>query len=188
MSMKMVVAGLFMSLDGVVESPNKWQFDSFDEDMGAAEVDTLIAETDTVILGRTTYEEWPSYWPAASEDLDFASYINDAPKYVVSTTLEEPLEWRNSTLIKGDVAEAIGELTSQPGKDIAVQGSPTLVRSFLQNDLLDKLKLVIHPGVVGGGGKRLFEDGRAPKRLLLTDTKTTRTEVVILTYEPKDLR
>jgi dihydrofolate reductase len=186
MIMKKVVAGLFMSLDGVVESPDKWQFDSFDEDMGA-EVDALIAETDTVLLGRTTYEEWASYWPATTEDLDFASYINDAPKYVVSTPLEEPLEWRNSTLIKGDVAEAIGELKSQPGKDIAVQGSPTLVRSLLQNDLLDKLKLMIHPVVVGGG-KRLFEDGRAPKRLRLTDTKTTRTGVVILTYEPKDPR
>jgi dihydrofolate reductase len=185
MSKKKVVAGLFMALDGVVESPDKWQFDSFDEDM-VAEVDTLIAETDTVLLGLTTYEEWASYWPATTEDLDFASYINDVPKYVVSTTLEEPLEWRNSTLIRGDVAEAIGELKSQPGKDIAVQGSPTLVRSLLQNDLLDKLKLMIHPLVEGG--KRLFEDGRAPKRLLLTDTKTTRMGVVILTYEPKDPR
>lgn len=184
--MKKVVAGLFMSLDGVVDSPDKWQFDSFDEDMGA-EVDTLIAETDTVLLGRTTYEEWASYWPATTEDLDFASYINDAPKYVASTTLEEPLEWRNSTLVKGDVVEAIGKLKSQPGKDIAVQGSPTLVRSLLENDLLDKLKLMIHPVVIGGG-KRLFEDGRAPKRLRLTDTKTTRTGVLILTYEPKDPR
>jgi dihydrofolate reductase len=147
MSMKKVVSGLFMALDSVVESHDEWQFDSFDEDMGA-EVDTLIAETDTILLGRTTYDEWTSYWPATTEDLDFASYINDAPKYVVSTTLEEPLDWRNSTLIKGDVAEAIGELTSQPGRDIAVQGSPMLVRSLLQNNLLDKLKLMIH-SVVG---------------------------------------
>jgi dihydrofolate reductase len=90
-------------------------------------------------------------------------------------------------LVKGDVAEAIGELKSQPGKDIAVQGSPTLVRSLLENYPLDELTLMIHPVVVGSG-KRLFEDERAPKRLRLTDTKTTRTGVVILTYEPKDPR
>lgn len=180
--MRKTTAGLFISLDGVTESPDKWQFDSFDEDM-AAELTAFEQETDTILLGRVTYEEWAPYWPNSTDE-PFASFINDTPKHVVSTTLQKPLEWRNSTLVEGDVAEEIGKLKSQPGKNIAACGSPTLVRSLLQNDLLDELTLMIHP-VVAGGGKRLFEDGGSVKRLELADSKTTRTGVSILKYRPK---
>jgi dihydrofolate reductase len=180
-TMRKVIAALFISLDGVTESPDKWQFDHFDDEMMAAMTSQLDAQ-DAVLLGRVTYQEWASYWPTSTDE-PFASYINNAPKYVVSTTLEEPLEWQNSTLIKGNVAEEIDKLKQQPGKNIGVAGSSTLVESLLQDDLLDELTLMVHP-VVAGAGKRLFEDGRALKRLKLVDSKTTSTGVSILTYQP----
>lgn len=180
--MRKITAGLFISLDGVTESPNEWQFDNFDEDM-AAEMTAFTDGTDTILLGRITYEEWAPYWPNSTDD-SFAPFINDTPKHVVSTTLEEPLEWRNSTLVEGSLAEEISELKRRPGKNIAVAGSPTLVRSLLDHDLLDELTLMVHPVVVGSG-KRLFEGGGDTKRLELADSKTTRTGVSILTYRPK---
>lgn len=185
--MRKVVAGLFISLDGVTESPDKWQFEHFDEDMMAA-MAVHTAESDTVLLGRVTYQEWAPYWPNSTDDL-FAPHINNAPKYVVSTTLDgvEWGQWDNASLISGDLAEAIADLKRQPGNNIAVEGSPSLVESLLQDDLLDELTLMIHP-VVAGGGKRLFEDGRALKRMRLVDSKTTATGVSILTYQPRDLR
>ena len=181
--MRKVVAGLFISLDGVTESPDQWQFDHFDEDMMAT-MGAHIAEVDTVLLGRVTYQEWAPYWPTSTDE-PFASHINNTPKYVISTTLDK-VEWKNATLIKGNLAEEIARLKQQPGKNIAVEGSPTLVRSLLQNDLLDELTLMLHP-VVAGSGKRLFKDGGDLKRLKLVDTKTTRTGVVILTYR-SDIR
>ena len=179
--MRQVVAALFVSLDGVAESPDKWQFEHFDDEM-MAEMASQIAEQDAVLLGRVTYQEWAQYWPTSTDE-PFASFINDTPKYVISTTLEEPLEWQNSTLIKGNVAEEIAALKRQPGKYIGVAGSPTLVEALLQDDLLDELELMVHP-VVAGGGKRLFKDGRALKRLRLVDSKTTSTGVSILAYRP----
>ena len=178
--MRKVVAGLFISLDGVVESPDQWQFDHFDEDM-AAGMSAQLATQDAVLLGRVTYAEWASYWPTAADE-PFASYINNVPKLVVSTTLKK-VEWKNSTLIKGDLAEAIARLKQQPGKSIGVAGSPTLVRSLLNSGLLDELILMIHPVIVGKG-KRLFQDGDALKRLKLVNSKTTRTGVLIVTYQP----
>jgi len=180
--MKKVVAGLFISLDGVVESPDKWQFDHFDEDMMAA-MDSQIGAQDAVLLGRVTYQEWAPYWPTSTDE-PFASFINNTPKYVVSTTLGK-VEWKNSTLIKGNLAEAIANLKQQSGKNIGVAGSPTLVRSLLHNDLLDELTLMVHPVVVGRG-KRLFTDGSDLKRLKLVDSKTTRTGVLIVTYQPAE--
>ena len=141
-----------------------------------------IAAEDTILLGRVTYQEWAPYWPTSTDE-PYASHINNTPKYVVSTTLNK-VEWKNSTLIKGNLAEAIARLKQQPGKNIGVAGSPTLVRSLLQNDLLDELILMVHPVVVGSG-KRLFKDGDNLKRLNLEDSKTTRTGVVILTYQPR---
>ncbi|MBI5304935.1 MAG: dihydrofolate reductase [Chloroflexi bacterium] len=178
--MRKVVAGLFISLDGVTESPDKWQFDHFDEDMMAS-MSAHIAGEDTILLGRVTYEEWAPYWPTSTDE-PYASHINSTPKYVVSTTLNK-VEWKNSTLIKRNLAEEITKLKQQPGKNIGVAGSPTLVRSLLQNDLLDELILMVHPVVVGNG-KRLFKDGGALKRLRLVDSKATRTGVMLLTYEP----
>jgi dihydrofolate reductase len=175
-----VVAGLFISLDGVTQSPDKWQFDHFDAGLMAA-MGAHIAEEDAVLLGRVTYQEWASYWPTSTDE-PYASHINNTPKYVVSTTLEK-VEWKNSTLIKGNLAEEITKLKQQPGKNIGVAGSPTLVESLLQNDLLDELTLMVHPVVVGGG-KRLFKEGHDLKRLKLMDSRTTSTGVVILTLQP----
>ena len=181
--MRKITAGLFVSLDGVVGSPEKWQLPYFGEDMGEA-VGAAMAAADAMLLGRVTYQEFASYWPGvSSEEQSFAGYMNDTPKYVVSTTLEEPLGWNNSTLIKGNVAEEVARLKQQPGKNIGITGSATLVRSLLRDDLLDELGLMVHPVVVGSG-KRLFEEGGAPKGLKLVDSKTFSTGVVYLTYQP----
>jgi dihydrofolate reductase len=175
-----VVAALFISLDGVVEAPNKWQFDNFDEDMGAT-MGAQLATMDTVLLGRVTYQEWAPYWPTSTDE-PFASFINNTPKYVVSTTLNI-VEWQHSTLLKGDLAEGIATLKQQPGRNIGVTGSPSLVRSLLQNGLLDELTLLVHPVIVGRG-KRLFKDRGDLKRLKLVESKATRTGVLIATYTP----
>ena len=182
--MRKVNAGLFISLDGVTESPGEWQFDHFDDDMMAT-MSAHIAAEDTILLGRVTYQEWAPYWPTATDE-PYASHINNTPKYVVSTTLDkvEWGKWDNPSLIKGNLAEEIARLKQQPGQNIGVSGSPTLVRSMLQNDLLDELTLMIHPVVVGSG-KRLFTDGGDLKRLKLVDSKTTKTGVSILTYQPR---
>jgi dihydrofolate reductase len=182
--MRKVTSGLFISLDGVTESPDRWQFDHFDEDM-AAGMATQLASVDAVLLGRVTYEEWAGYWPTSSDE-PFASFINQTPKYVVSTTLKK-VDWQNSALLKGSLAEELSRLKQRPGKDILVAGSPTLVRSLLQDDLLDELMLMVHPVVVGSG-KRLFPDGGALRRLELVHSKTTRTGVLIATYQPLERR
>jgi dihydrofolate reductase len=112
-------------------------------------------------------------------------HINSVPKFVVSATLEEPLEWNNSTLIKGNVAREIAKLKRRPGKDVTILGSGALVQSLLCEDLLDELRLMVHPLDLGGG-KRLFEDGVDRKALELVDSRTFSTGVVYLTYQPAD--
>ncbi|HET6261855.1 MAG TPA: dihydrofolate reductase family protein [Chloroflexia bacterium] len=180
--MRKVTAGLFVSLDGVVESPERWQLPYFNDEMGEA-VGAAMAATDAMLLGRVTYQEFASYWPGVSaQDQTFADHMNNTPKYVVSGTLEGPLEWNNSTLIRGNVAEEIARLKQQPGKNIGITSSATLVHSLLQDDLLDELGLMIHPVVVGTG-KRLFGEGGALKALKLVDSKTFSTGVVTLTYQ-----
>ncbi len=182
-SMRRVVAGLFMSLDGVVEAPEKWQLPYFNDEMGEA-IGAAMAAADAMLLGRVTYQEFASYWPGtSSEDQPFADYINNTQKYVVSTTLENVAGWRNSTLISENISEEIAELKRQPGKDIAITGSGTLVYSLLQDDLLDELGLMVHPVVVGSG-KRLFGDGGEQKGLKFVASKTFRTSVIYLTYQP----
>src|SRR5947199_2230635 len=131
--MRKVIAGLFITLDGVVESPDKWQ-EHFDEDMGQAMMEQLASQ-DAVLLGRVTYQEWASYWPTATDE-PFASFINSTPKYVLSTTLDSVEEWKDSTLIKGYLAQEIAQLKRLPGKNIGTAGSPTLVHSFLEHTLL----------------------------------------------------
>jgi dihydrofolate reductase len=176
--MRKVASGLFMTLDGVVESPEKWQFDYFDEDMMAI-MSTHLQDEDAVLMGRVTYQLWEPYWPA-SNDEPYASHINSIPKYVVSSTLDR-VDWNNSTLINGNLAGEIAKLKQGPGKIIGVAGSPTLVYSLLQNDLLDELTLLVHPVVVGHG-KRLFKEGGDIKKLKLVDSKITRSGVAVLTY------
>ena len=180
--MRKVTAGLFVSLDGVVESPEKWHFPYFNDEMGEA-VEAAISASDTMLLGRVTYQEFAAYWPGvSSEDEPFATHMNNTPKYVVSKTLDKA-EWNNSTLISGNVAEEITKLKQQPGKNIGITGSATLVQSLLQDDLLDELGLLVHPVVVGSG-KRFFEDGGDQKGLKLVDSRTFSTGVVYLTYQP----
>jgi dihydrofolate reductase len=181
--MRKVVASEFVSLDGVVESPDKWHFPYFNDEMGDA-IGAAMAASDAMLMGRVLYEEWAAYWPNQDPDENpVAARMNGVRKYVVSTTLEEPLEWQNSTLIGDNVAEQISRLKEQPGKDISISGSPTLVRSLLQDGLLDELRLMVHPIVVGSG-KRLFEDGGDQKALQLVDSKTFSTGVLYLTYQP----
>ena len=143
-----------------------------------------MAASDAMLFGRVTYEEFAAFWPYQnSAEQPFTDYLNNTPKYVVSTTLQELLEWQNSTLIKGNVVEEIAKLKRQPGRDITILGSGTLVRSLLQEDLLDELSLMVHP-VVLGSGKRLFEEGSDRKTLELVDSKTFSIGVLYLTYQP----
>jgi dihydrofolate reductase len=141
-----------------------------------------------MLFGRVTYQAFASFWPTVPDE-PFASHINNTPKYVVSTTLDDVEwgQWDKPTLIKTNVAKEISKLKQQPGKTIGVSGSPTLVRSLLQDDLLDQLTLMIHPVIVGKG-KRLFTDGSDLKKLQLVDSKVTRTGVVILTTSPQKTR
>jgi dihydrofolate reductase len=176
--MRKISAAFFMSLDGVVESPDQWHFPYFNDEMGAA-IGASMAEADAMLLGRVNYQQWAEFWPAQSNDDEFAAYLNNVPKFVVSTTLQQA-EWNNSTLINGDVAAAITALKQQPGKNIAMSGSGTLVEWLLRNDLLDELHLMIHPIVVGRG-KRLFNEGEQ-KTLKLVESRTFSTGVVYLIY------
>ncbi|MGW0882636.1 dihydrofolate reductase family protein [Streptomyces sp. NPDC002671] len=182
--MRKVVSGLFVSLDGVAQSPNEWQFE-FDEEMGAALAHTLET-ADTILLGGVTFTEWAGYWPTVTsgEDAGFAKWINESPKYVVSSTLDSVEDWSNSTLIKGDLVAAVNELKAREGKDITIAGSPTLVRSLLELDLLDELVLLIHPVVAGNGRKKLFADDAALKKLQLVSAEPTSSGVIIATYHP----
>jgi dihydrofolate reductase len=181
--MRKVVASELVALDGVIESPEKWSFQFHNDEMAEAQ-GAGMAAADAMLLGRVTYQEFASYWPYQnSADQPFTDYLNNTPKYVVSMTLERPLEWQNSTLINGNVAEAIAKLKWQPGKDIGIVGSGTLVRSLLREDLLDELRLMVHP-IIMGGGERLFEDGGDQKALELVDSKSFGTGVLYLTYHP----
>jgi dihydrofolate reductase len=181
--MRKVTSGLFISLDGVTEAPNEWQFDVFDHDMMAAMTDHINA-VDTILLGRVTYQDWAPYWPTSTDE-PYASHINTTPKYVISTTLDT-VEWgryQTINLIKGNLADEIGRLKQQSGKNIGTAGSPTLARSLLQAGLLDELTLMIHPVVVGKG-KRLFEGEEALQRMKLVESTITKSGVAILTYQP----
>ncbi|MEU5915258.1 dihydrofolate reductase family protein [Streptomyces sp. NPDC047141] len=183
--MRKVVSGLFVSLDGVAQAPNEWQF-AFDEEMGAALAETLET-ADAILLGRVTFTEWAGYWPTVTsgDDAGFAKWINDSPKYVVSSTLDGVDDWANSTLVRGELATAIEELKASEGKNITVAGSPTLVRSLLELDLLDELVLLIHPVVAGEGRKKLFADDAALKKMELVSARPTSSGVIIATYRPE---
>jgi dihydrofolate reductase len=178
-AVRSLTAGLFASVDGVVEAPNQWQFDAFDERVGAAMSD-MMSRVDTVLLGRVGYQEWSGYWPTVSDD-PFAAFINPIPKFVASRTLTGPLEWQNSQLIEGDLADFVRRLKSGDGGDIAIGGGISLVRQLLFAELLDALTLVVHP-VVAGAGRHLFEPTDPTTRLKLVDGETTPAGNAILTY------
>lgn len=179
--MRKVTAGLFSSIDGVVEAPNEWQT-AFDEEMGAA-LSRMLEGQDAVLLGRVTFTEWADYWPTSTDE-PFASYINSTQKYVASTTLESVDHWPNSTLIKGSVTDFVAELRQQDGGTIGTAGSPSLVRSLIEHGLLDELTLMISPVVAGGGRKRLFADGAALTTFELAHAQPTSSGTLIATYRP----
>jgi dihydrofolate reductase len=182
--MRRVGAWELVSLDGVMERPEEWAFSYSDDEMGEASASGMAA-SDALLLGRVTYEHLAAYWPNQPGGEPMVDYINSVPKYVVSGTLEEPLAWNNSTIISGNMAEEIARLKRQPGKDITILGSGTLVRSLLRDGLLDELTLMVHP-VVLGSGKRLFEDRSDARALMLASSRTFSTGVVSLAYRPAD--
>ena len=177
--MRKIVAGLFVSLDGVVESPEKWHFPYFNDQMEQV-IGSQMAAADTMLLGRVTYQEFAGFWPQAGDQM--ADYMNKIPKVVVSSTLEAA-DWENSTLVRDNVVAELTRLKEQPGKNISITGSATLVRSLLREDLLDELSLLVHPIVVGSG-KRLFEPDSGQKALELIGSETFSTGVLHLTYRP----
>ena len=176
--MRKIVAGLFITLDGVVEAPNEWNMAYFNDEMGAA-IGGLMASGDTMLLGRRTYEEFAAFWPQQSSDDEMAQQMNGIPKLVVSTTLDEAT-WENTTIIKDDVIGTLTRLKEQPGKDLNITGSGTLVLSLLRAGILDELVLMVHPLALGHG-KRLFTEGEQLP-LTLTNSQTFSTGVVLLTY------
>lgn len=180
--MRKVYAGLFCSIDGVVEAPNEWQ-PAFDDEMGAA-LGRMLDGQDAVLLGRVTFTEWAGYWPTSTDE-PFASWINSTQKYVASTTLDSVDQWSNSTLIKGSLADFVADLRGQEGGTIGVGGSPSVVRSLIDADLLDELTLMISPVVAGGGRKRLFADDAAKRSFELVEVQGTSSGAVIATYRPQ---
>lgn len=166
------------SIDGVVDDPQDWVFDRFDDEM-VGHLKAIIDRQDAVLLGRNTYEAWSEHWPTSNHE-PFASFINGTPKYVATNTLKE-LSWEGSTILDGDVMSRIGELKQQPGREIGVHGSATLVRSLVEASLLDELKLALFPAIAGQG-PRLFEELSGPRRMDLVEVERTGAGVLVLTY------
>jgi dihydrofolate reductase len=193
--MSRLVVNENLSLDGVMQSPTApdedprggferggWAAPYFDQVMADAAAEGM-AKDGAILFGRRTFEQFASFWPTQPDDNPFAAVLNNRQKYVASRTLEEPLSWRNSTLLEGDAMEAVAKLKQQPDDDLFVLGSGELVQSLMRANLVDEYVLLIHPLVLGTG-RRLFSDGGASADLRLVDTKTTTTGVVIATYQP----
>ena len=196
--MRKVVVVEWMTLDGVVQAPGApdedtsggfkhggWHLPYFD-DMSRGWVVQAYAEAGGFLFGRRTYENLAAYWPNASEEEQVvAEPLNTKPKYVASGTLTEPLGWQYSTLLKGDVAEAVAALRQQDGRDLHVIGSPRLVQTLISHGLVDEFRVMIDPLVVGGG-KRIFGDDGARRPLRLLDHKVTTTGAILATYQPAE--
>ena len=186
--MRRIVAAEYLSLDSVTEDPGPtgeyehrgWTVPYWNDEMANWQTDQLFA-SDALLLGRVTYEEFVASWPLRSGD-PFTDRMNSLPKFVASTTLQEPLEW-NSTLLKGDVADAVASLKEQPGEDILVYGSGALVNGLLPHNLIDEYRFMIYPLVLGTG-KRFFRDGNDKTTLTLKRTETAATGVTMLVCEP----
>ncbi|MET3927769.1 dihydrofolate reductase family protein [Devosia sp. 2618] len=178
--MRNVTAGLFYSIDGVAEAPNEFQYDSFDAELGAL-LGATMADVDTVLMGRVGYEQWASYWPNATQDGDFAGFINNVPKFVASDTLSGPLAWSNATLIDGDLTSFVTDLKAQQGGTIAAMGGMSLVRQLLLAGLMDEMTLIIHP-VIGGRGRHLFLPDDPRTRLVLKSSQQTSKGNIVATY------
>jgi dihydrofolate reductase len=195
--MSKIVAFTSLTLDGVMQAPGRpdedrrggfehggWALPYADSVLGTVSGGSM-ASTGALIFGRRTYEDFHGVWPKRTDDNPFTAVLNNTQKYVASTTLKEPLPWVNSTLLKGDAAEAVARLKAQPGKDVVVLGSGVLLQSLMRRNLVDEFVLLIHPLVLGSG-RRLFTDGGHFTALRLIDSRTTTTGVVIATYQPAE--
>jgi dihydrofolate reductase len=183
-----------LTLDGVMQAPGRpdedprggfehggWATPDNDEVMGRV-MGAAMTRGGSLLLGRRTYQDFAGFWPN-QQDNPYTEALSTTPKYVVSTTLREPLPWSNSILLTGDIAAAVATLKDQPGKDIVVLGSGELVQSLMRDALVDRYVLMIHPLVLGSG-RRLFPDGSPFAKIRLVDSVTTARGVVIATYEP----
>jgi dihydrofolate reductase len=185
-----IVVTEFVSLDGVMEDPggaedfkhSGWSFEISRGDEGNQFKLDETRQSEALLLGRVTYEGFADAWPSRSGE--FADKFNDMPKYVVSSTLDEP-EWNNSTLIKGDVPEQVARLKQEIDGDIVVHGSAQLVQTLLEHDLVDELRLMVFP-VVLGSGKRVFGETTDKKPMRLVDSKTVGDGVTILIHQPRE--
>jgi len=194
--MRKLIVQEWMSLDGVVQAPGSpnedksggfkhggWHLPYFD-DMSRSWVVENLTQAGGYLLGRRTYENFAGHWPNASaEEQVIAQPLNTRPKYVASTTLEEPLTWQNSTLLKGNVTKAVATLKQKDGDNLLVIGSAKLVQSLIDFDLVDEFRVMIDPLVVGGG-KRIFGDDGALRPLRLVDSRVTTTGAILATYAP----
>src|SRR5215472_2764366 len=189
--MSKVVVFTNLTLDGVMQEPGRPDEDrrgGFEQGGWAvpyaamAQAGEIMTNTGALLLGRRTYEDFYAVWPKRKDD-PISALLENIQKYVASTTLSEPLVWSNSTLLKGDAAEAVARLKEEPGKDLVVKGSGELAQSLMRRNLVDEYVLLIHPLVLGSG-RRLFPDGGAFAALRLVGTKTTDNGIVIATYQP----
>jgi dihydrofolate reductase len=194
--MSKIVVFNHLTLDGVMQAPGRpdedtrggfkyggWATPRMDSVMASLAADGM-AMGGPLLLGRRTYEDFAAFWPK-QKDNPFTEVLNNSQKYVASRTLKEPLSWQNSTLLKGDTADAVARLKKEPGQDIVVLGSGGLLQSLIKRNLVDEYQLMIHPLVLGSG-HRLFTDGGAFTGLNLISAKTTTTGVVIATYSPAE--
>jgi dihydrofolate reductase len=180
--MRKIKSNFFISLDGVVESPDQWHFPYFNEEMGAA-VGAGFATTDAMLMGRVLYDEWAAYWPEHADE-PFGDVLNSMKKYVVSNSLQAA-EWQNTEIITGDAAaQKVSELKAQDGADISMSGSATTVRWLLREGLLDELNLLVHPLAVGEGRARLFLPDEPSIPLELLSSETFESGVLNLSYGP----
>ena len=182
--MRKITAGLFIALDGVVEAPDQWHFPYFNDEMGAA-VDATLGAADTVLFGRKTYDSFAGAWPereeAGEEDAGLAKKLGDVRKIVVSNE-KLAFTWRNSEQLEGDLVEAVTALKNEPGGNIGMSGSVSVVRQLLEAGLVDELHLLVHPIAVRKG-MRLFDEGETiPLRLI--SSETFETGVQNLVYGP----
>jgi dihydrofolate reductase len=171
-----IVSNFFMSLDGVVEAPDQWHMPYFNDEMGAA-IGQGMATNKAFLMGRTLYEEWAGFWP--NSDDEFAEFLNSHPKYVVSSSLQTA-SWNNTTIVSG--ADQLREVKDATDGDLVISGSATLVRSLLAEGLIDELRVLVHPIVVGHGA-RLFEDSTS-HALQLKSNDQFSTGVLNLAYAP----
>jgi dihydrofolate reductase len=185
--MRKIVAGLFISLDGVVEAPDQWHFPYFNDEMGVA-VDATLGTADTMLFGRKTYDSFAGAWPereaAGGEDAHFAKVLGDVRKIVLSNQKLE-FTWRNSEQLEGDFVDTVTALKNEPGGNIALSGSVSVVQQLLAAGLLDELHLLVHPIAVRHG-MRLFDEDDAAIPLKLISSATFQTGVLNLVYAPAE--